>query len=136
MDYFKHPEREFKHLLTIPFIWALLGPILIIDLFFELYHSFCFPVYGIKKVDRSKYIKIDRHKLEYLDIKQKLNCIYCGYANGVLNYTSAIGAATEKYWCGIKHKSDKEFIEPKYHQDFLEYGDQESYEEEREKSAE
>jgi hypothetical protein len=136
MDYLKYPEREIRHLLTVPFIWLLLGPIMLLDLFMELYHSVCFPVYGIKKIDRSKYVRVDRHKLKYLDIRQKINCIYCGYSNGVLNYAATIAAETERYWCGIKHEKDDNFIEPRYHKDLLEYGDQEGFEEKYKESAE
>ena len=136
MDYLKYPEREIRHLLTVPFIWLLLGPIMLLDLFMELYHSVCFPVYGIKKIDRSKYVRVDRHKLKYLDIIKKINCIYCGYSNGVLNYAATIAAETERYWCGIKHEKDDNFIEPRYHKDLLEYGDQEGFEEKYKESAE
>lgn len=53
--------------------------------------------------------------------------MYCGYANGVLHYTSVIAGETEKYWCGIKHKSDAEFIAPHHHNEFIDYGDEEAY---------
>jgi len=78
-------------------------------------------------IKRNKYIKIDRHKLKYLNWFEKLNCIYCGYANGFLHYASVIAAETEKYWCGIKHSKDKNFIPPNHHKDFLEYGDGEAF---------
>lgn len=70
-----------------------------------------------------KYIKIDRYKLSKLTLIQKVNCVYCGYANGLLPYAMAISAETEKYWCGIKHDIDKnsEYIEPEYHKDFIDY---------------
>ena len=129
MDYLKYPSRKIGHILTLPFICSLLVPIVILDFFMELYHTVCFPIYGIKKVSRSKHIKVDRHKLKYLNVRQKINCIYCGYSNGVLNYAATIAAETEKYWCGIKHKQDKDFVEPRYHKDLLEYNDKEGFEE-------
>jgi len=41
-----------------------------------------------------------------------------------MNYTQTIAARTEKYWCGIKHKKDDNFIEPKHHQKFADYGNE------------
>ena len=41
--------------------------------------------------------------LAYLDPIAKINCAYCGYANGLLHYFSAIAAQTENFWCSIKY---------------------------------
>jgi hypothetical protein len=125
MENKKHPERSLVHRLTVPVIWGIVIPLLLLDFFMELYHRICFPVYNIPIVDRSKYIKVDRHKLDYLDPLEKVNCVYCGYANGLLRYTAEIAAQTEKYWCGIKHAKTEEYIEPKHHQEFVEYDDEE-----------
>jgi len=105
----------------------MIVPLIILDLWIEVYHRVCFAAYGISYVKRSAYIKIDRHKLEYLNFFEKINCVYCGYANGLLQYSCVIAGETEKYWCGIKHKSDGIFIEPQHHKDFIPYGDKESY---------
>ena len=104
-------------------------PLVCIDAAAEVYHNICFRLYGIPLIKRSKYIKIDRHRLEYLNRIDKINCAYCGYANGLVNYLQAIAAETEKYWCAIKHKKDNNFVEPKHHQSFLEYGDKAGFEE-------
>ncbi|MFB6181588.1 MAG: hypothetical protein ABEJ24_01695 [Candidatus Magasanikbacteria bacterium] len=125
MDYRKHPERFLKHLLAAPFIYLMIIPLVILDLFLELYHRVCFPLYGFEYVDRSKYIKIDRHRLSYLSGLEKINCAYCGYANGLLHYASVVAGETERYWCGIKHKQKEGFQEPSHHQDFLPYGNEE-----------
>jgi hypothetical protein len=53
--------------------------------------------------------------------------MYCGYANGLLHYASAIAGETEKYFCGIKHQSDPNFIEPPHHKNFVKYGDEEAF---------
>lgn len=61
---------------------------------------------------------------------EKFGCTYCGYANGLLEYARAIAGETEKYWCGVKHKNNgggDTFVDPSYHKDFLEYGDERSY---------
>ncbi len=75
---------------------------------------------------RSAYIRIDRQKLSYLAWFEKINCAYCGYANGVVGYVSAILAETEKYWCGIMHAKYKGFHAPKHHKQFLPYNDQQA----------
>jgi len=129
MNYRKFPERKLYHIMSSPFIYMMIFPFFVLDLFLEIYHQVCFRVYNLPLVDRSKYILIDRHKLSYLPGIDKLNCIYCGYANGLLAYASEISAQTEKYWCGIKHAENPKFISPPHHEDFIEYGDKESLEE-------
>ena len=59
----------------------------------------------------------------------KLGCVYCGYANGLLPYASQIAAKTESYWCGIKHEKYANFEEPKHHNKFINYGDKKTYKE-------
>lgn len=127
MESKKHPKRFFLHLISSPFIYSMIIPLVIFDIWLEIYHRICFPCYGIKYVKRKNYIRIDRQKLQYLNIMDKLNCMFCGYANGLINYARMIAGETEKYWCGIKHKSGGDFQEPEHHKDFLEYNDEESY---------
>lgn len=127
MEYKRHPERFLRHLISAPFIYAMIFPLIFLDIFIEIYHHVCFRLYGIQLVKRKNYIRIDRHKLKYLNFLEKINCAYCGYANGLMNYASAIAAETEKYWCGIKHKKHRGFVEPKHHKDFLKYGDEKSF---------
>ena len=102
-------------------------PLLTFDVCLEIYHQICFRLYRIELVKRSEYIKIDRHKLKYLNWFDKINCAYCGYANGLMHYASIIAGETEKYWCGIKHQKDPNFIQPKHHSNFLTYGDEKAY---------
>lgn len=124
MEYKKKKSNFFPHLLSAPFIYSLIFPLIILDIFVELYHHVCFRLYNIKIIQRSNYIKLDRHKLHYLSPMEKINCSYCGYANGLIHYVSAIAASTEKYWCGIKSEHDPNFIAPKHHKDFINYGDE------------
>ena len=93
----KKYSRKFRHWISYPFIWITILPLIILDIFLELYHRACFPFYGIPYVKRCKYIKIDRHKLQYLSLGNKIGCAYCGYANGWPNYASVIAGETEKY---------------------------------------
>ena len=90
-------------ILTAPVIYALILPLVLLDLFVAIYQAICFPVYGIQKVRRGDYIVVDRHQLAYLNGLQKLNCVYCGYANGLLALGREVAARTEQYWCPIKH---------------------------------
>ena len=116
-----------RHIISAPFTYALIFPLIILDLFTEVYHQVCFRLYGIKLISRRDYIRMDRHKLKYLNLIEKINCAYCSYANGLMGYASAIAAETEKYWCGIKHRKYRGFKEPAHHKDFLKYGDEKSF---------
>lgn len=90
-------------LLSAPLIYAMIVPLVLLDLSMTLYQQVCFRVYGIDRVCRRDYLVIDRHHLAYLNIIEKLNCVYCGYGNGVIAYAREITARTEQYWCPIKH---------------------------------
>jgi len=129
MDYIKNKNYLLKHIITLPLVWVFLIPFAVLDAVAEIYHRICFPLYGISYVERSKYIKIDRHKLEYLNLFQKVSCAYCGYANGLLAYWSEIVGRTEKYWCGIMHKKRKGFIPQKHHKKlkFVKYGSEREF---------
>ena len=117
-------ERDIRHILGMPFIYGVAIVVVMLDVGLEIYHRVCFPLYRIPYVERSKYIRIDRHKLSYLDPLQKLNCMYCGYANGLFAYGTQIVAETEKYWCAIQHEEVMGFEAPEHHKDFPKYGDE------------
>lgn len=93
----------------------------------EIYQQTCFRLYDLPINERAKYIKIDRHKLKYLNPLEKFNCMYCSYVNGVFEYSKKIAADSEKYWCGIQHQKSENYISPSHHKDFLEYGDKDSF---------
>ena len=97
------------------------------DLLVELYHRVAFPLCKIKLVKRFNYIKIDRHKLSYLNCLEKIGCAYCGYANGLVNYWVKIAAESEKFWCAIKHEKCKDFMVPEHHKEFVDYGDDKGF---------
>ena len=127
MEYKKHKERHLRHWISVPFIWMMLIPMMIFDFFLEIYHRICFPLYGLTINNRSEYIRLDRQRLHYLNWYDKINCSYCGYANGLMTYGTKIAGDTEKYWCGIKHAPEKGFVEPAHHKAFLKYGDEKSF---------
>lgn len=115
-------NASFLNILTTPIIWSCLFPALLMDLTVSVYQAVCFRVYGIPRVKRSNYIFIDRHSLSYLNPIEKLNCVYCGYFNGLITYVQEIAARTEQYWCPIKHARKVGAMHSRYHK-FFEYGD-------------
>lgn len=115
-----------RNILTAPIIWACLIPAVVMDVAVTVYQSLCFRIYNIPRVRRDEYIVIDRHRLAYLNPIEKLNCLYCGYFNGLMAYMQEIGARTEQYWCPIKHARKLAAIHSRYHK-FLEYGDCQDY---------
>ena len=120
-----HTYNRFNEILSTPFIWLMIVPMVILDIFAEVYHRICFPLYGMPYVKRSHYIRIiDRAKLPYLNWYQKLNCAYCGYANGLLHYVSVIAGKTESYWCAIAHLEERGYIPTEAEKNFVKYGDE------------
>ena len=119
-------DSRFMILLTTPVIWSCMIPIAMVDLFMTAYQAICFPIYGIPKVRRSDFIKLDRHHLSYLNWAEKMNCEYCAYANGVLACATEIAARTEQYWCPIKHALRMKSMHSRY-RFFFDYGDAERY---------
>ncbi len=127
MGYIFKQNMTIRHLLTAPIIWAVLVPLVFLDIVAEIYHQLGFRLCKIPLVKRSTYIKIDRHKLQYLNFLQKLSCAYCGYANELFAYLVKIVVRTERYWCAIRHKSSPGFIEPAHHRNFAEYGNEDEF---------
>lgn len=113
-------------ILTAPVIYALVVPFVLLDLCVTVYQALCFPVYGIGKVRRRDHIVIDRQHLAYLNGLEKLNCVYCGYCNGVVSYVREIAGRTEAHWCPIKHARRTPDPHDLY-DDFVDYGDAEGY---------
>jgi hypothetical protein len=113
-------------MLTAPVIYALIVPLVLLDIFVSLYQVICFPVYGIEKVRRRDYLVFDRYHLAYLNLLEKLNCAYCAYGVGLIAYVREIIGRTEKHWCPIKHARRVISAHPNYY-DFVDYGDAEGY---------
>jgi len=113
-------------ILSAPVIYSLIVPVAILDLWVSAYQRICFPIYGIARVPRSAYVVIDRHHLAYLNGIEKLNCVFCGYTNGVFAYVREIAGRTEQYWCPIRHA--KAVRAPHAHYaEFVAFGDAEGY---------
>ena len=113
-------------LLTAPLIYSMVVPLLLTDLTFTLYQHICFRAYGIALVRRRNYLVNDRHKLAYLNSIEKINCAYCGYANGVIAYAREIFSRTEQYWCPIRHAHRLHGMHARYPH-FFDYGDAQAY---------
>lgn len=112
--------------ITSPVIYSLIIPIAMLDLFMTVYQKICFRVYRIPLVKRTEYVVMDRKYLQYLNIIEKVNCIYCEYANGVISYAREVASRTEQYWCPIKHAHKVKATHDRYY-DFIEYGDSENF---------
>ena len=113
-------------MITAPFIYALIVPLLLLDLFISVYQMICFPVYGIPKLQRRDYFAFDLAHLGYLNLIEKINCAFCSYANGLIAYAMEIASLTEAYWCPIKHARRLHLTHARY-RDFLDYGDAEGF---------
>jgi hypothetical protein len=117
---------DWRHVLTVPFIYPVLLPMVLLDCFVTLYQWVCFPLYRIPRVKRSDYFVYDRTHLAYLNVLEKINCAYCSYGNGLMAYCREVVGLTEKFWCPIKHARRIMHAHPHYH-GFADYGDAENY---------
>lgn len=108
-----------RWLVSAPIIYPMILPILVLDITVSIYQWLCFRLWKIPPVKRSNYVVIDRHRLSYLKHFQKLNCMYCGYANGVLSYARIIAGEIERYWCPVKHEDEV----PAPHEFYIEFAD-------------
>ena len=119
-------EAPIKTILVSPVIYSVFLPLVLLDAWFWFYQTICFPAFGIAKVDRSRYILLDRSKLPYLNAIERFNCDYCSYANGLIGYAREIAARTEQYFCPIKHAHRRAGAHSRY-RDFFDYGDARAY---------
>lgn len=116
-----------QNLITGPIIYAMVIPLLMLDLCVSFYQWACFPIYGITRVRRGDYIVFDRRHLAYLNIIEKFHCTYCEYGTGLMAYMGEILARTEQYFCPIKHARKILGTHARYNR-FLDYGEADAYE--------
>lgn len=117
---------EWRHVFCVPFIYPVLLPMLLLDLFVTLYQWVCFPLCQIPRVQRGNYFVFDRTHLGYLNLLEKINCAYCSYGNGLIAYCREVVGLTEQYWCPIKH-ARRVFQAHAHYHGFADYGDAENY---------
>lgn len=113
-------------ILSAPVIYSMIVPLVLLDAWASLYQAICFRAYRIPRVKRSDYIALDRRNLAYLNWIEELNCLYCGYGNGVVAYVREIASRTEQFWCPIKHAVKITGPHERY-AGFVEFGDAEGY---------
>lgn len=119
-------ESRLPNVLTAPVVYSLFVPIAVLDAWTSAYQAICFRAYGIARVRRADYVVIDRQHLAYLNAIERLNCVFCGYANGVLAFVREVAGRTEQYWCPIRHAHRVRAPHSHYRQ-FVDYGDAEEY---------
>ncbi len=113
-------------ILSAPVIYGMLIPMVFLDLSITVYQHICFRIYGVPRVKRGDYLYIDRYYLPYLNIIEKINCVYCGYGNGLIEYAREVVARTEQFWCPIKHA--RRTLDPHRRSNkFFDYGDAEAW---------
>lgn len=114
------------HLLSAPLIYAMVIPAALLDVILFVYTLVVFRIYRFAPIKRSDYIVFDHHYLGYLNPIEKLNCLYCSYFNGLMQYASVIAGRTELFFCPIKH-AKKIAYEPPFYYRYLSYGEGEEY---------
>ncbi len=116
------------HLLASPLVYAMVIPAILFDIILFVYQQVIFRIFKFKFIKRSDYILFDRQYLGYLNSIEKLNCLYCTYFNGLMQYAAAIAGRTELYFCPIKH-AKKVAYQHDYYDEFFSYGDEDKYQE-------
>ena len=115
-----------QNYLTAPIIYGMIFPLVLFDLCISFYQLTCFPIYGVARVRRANYIMLDHQHLAYLNIIEKVDCMYCSYAVGLLGYAQEITARTEQYFCPIKHARKMLGANARY-EHFLGYGEADDF---------
>jgi hypothetical protein len=113
-------------ILSSPLIYFCVLPFLLLDASVALYQFVCFPIYGIPRVPRKDYLVFDRGVLAYLNTIEKVGCVYCSYANGLLALITEIASRTEQHFCPIKH-AHRLATTPSRYGKYLPYGDARAY---------
>ncbi|MEO8582099.1 MAG: hypothetical protein ABI425_06030 [Patescibacteria group bacterium] len=101
-------------------IYFMIIPLVFLDICTTLYQLIYFSALGIPKISKRQFIVMERWDLNKLNFWQKINCVYCEYANGLLAWAKAVGNQTEIYSCAIRHQHalkghehEKKFYDPK-----------------------
>lgn len=115
-----------RHILASPFVYMMIIPAVILDIFLTVYQYSAFLFYRIPRVKRSDHFIYERQFLDYLNWFQKVNCLYCSYVNGLFSYAVEIGACTERYWCPLKATRHPR-LPHNWYNDFADYGNPEEW---------
>ncbi|HBI97080.1 MAG: hypothetical protein US83_C0009G0021 [Candidatus Falkowbacteria bacterium GW2011_GWC2_38_22] len=115
-----------RFLASMPFIYMMIIPAIIMHVMVEIYHQVCFRIYKIPRVKAREYFIFDRQLLPYLNWFEKFNCFYCSYFNCLVSYVKEIAGRTERYWCPIKHSRKIKDPHSEYAK-FVDYADGEAF---------
>ena len=105
---------NFRFLLSMPLIYGFSIILVVFHAALEIYHQVCFRLFNIPLIKSSEYFIFDRQKLPYLNSWEKLNCVYCSYANNLVRYTAEVIGRTERFWCPIKHAKNLKHTHSQY----------------------
>lgn len=119
-------ESPLATVIVTPAVYGLILPVALLDLGVTIFQLVCFTAWRMERIRRSDYIIVDRHRLAYLNGVEKLNCAYCGYANGVIAYAREAASRSEQYWCPIKHALRVRAPHRRY-RSFVDYGDAQGF---------
>ncbi|HFQ62446.1 MAG TPA: hypothetical protein ENK39_09155 [Epsilonproteobacteria bacterium] len=128
-------ETPFLHLLSSPVVYMMVFPAMLLDIMLFIYRKVVSSVFKFDFPKRNEYVVFDRQYLGYLNIMEKINCMYCSYFNGLMAYASAIASRTELYFCPIKH-AKKVAYKHEYYDAFLGYGEEDKYQDKLKKLRE
>lgn len=117
-----------REVISAPFIYVMIIPAVILDIFLFMYQNTAIRLYGIPLVKRGEYIKLDRKSLDYLNWFEKVNCLYCSYVNWLFSYAVEIAGRTERYWCPIKYANKKKWWHS-LEKEFADFWDAEGFKE-------
>lgn len=121
-----------KYMLAAPFIYGMIVPALILHITAEIYQQVAFRFYGIPRVRAREFFFIDRALLPYLNILEKINCVYCSYVNNLLQFAVEIAGRTERFWCPIKYANRMKRTHSQYEL-FVDFMDAENFRDKWEK---
>lgn len=121
-------SKNIRFILSMPFIYGMIFPAIILDICTTIYQHTAFRLYKIPRVKRGDYIIFERRHLDYLNWIEKINCLYCSYVNGLFAYCVEVAARTERFWCPIKAASRPRFTHAWY-KEFADYGNAKEWKE-------
>lgn len=119
-------NMNLRFIISMPFIYGMIIPAIILDIFLFIYQQTAFRLYEIPLVRRKDYIFYDKRFLSYLNLIEKFHCLYCSYVNWLFSYAVEIGWRTEKFWCPIKNSMKIKWGH-NWQKYFADYGDAEMY---------
>lgn len=103
------PYRAFPlRLIAFMLVYGMLPILLLVHAATWMEQAVVFRMFGIPRPRQSDYILFDRAKLRRLNWVQRIGCIYCEYANGLIAWVKATINMLEVYSCAIKHSAHRE----------------------------